>query len=368
MSLAIINVLGNWTGDVVLPVTANDISANATLSPATNQTASNTLTGANSNNSATTSSDTQNTLNVTNNSNVTNALQESAITGGNTASDNTVGGNVSTGLADLQNNILNLANLNVVGDTWYLAIVNFWNQWTGLIALPGSQETLPGGSVVSSDTLQAINAATGLGSNNLATAASSSTNTTNITQNGTINNQIALSATTGNNTATANTEGGNITTGAAQVGANIMNFVNSTFNVKHWYVVIVNVLGSWNGGIRASDQPQIGLVGGRGGGSPLAALAPFAAVTGTFANSGSAFTIGTTPASTANTNDNSLQASSSTHSSSLVSAATTSGQPPSNPQSNSSRLFQAAWFATWMAAIALFLAFTRRPKTLGKKF
>jgi uncharacterized repeat protein (TIGR01451 family) len=75
-------------------------------------------------------------LNITNNNtaNIENNIDVSAETGSNTANSNGGVTRITTGSAYSAANVLNIANTNIVGKNWLLAIVNVFGNWNGNIA------------------------------------------------------------------------------------------------------------------------------------------------------------------------------------------------------------------------------------------
>jgi hypothetical protein len=177
-------------------------------------------------------------------------------TGNNDSKFNTGGdNNITTGSSNIDANILNIANMNLMGGTMWLVIVNEAGNWVG--KLFGSQD---GNNFAGSPLFQflinpvtgsitATNSENGADSTNVANGSTTVNNTTTQTNTADINNTLNLSANTGNNTTNYNTGGNsNITTGDANIVANLVNFVNNNIVGNGKLVVtVVNVFGSWIG-------------------------------------------------------------------------------------------------------------------------
>jgi hypothetical protein len=198
--------------------------------------------------------------------------------------------------------------------------------------------------------------------NNSSTSSNNSSQL-NVSNNGTINNNLTLGANTGKNSSSMNTIGGNITTGNASIGANVLNFVNSNFNVQHWILAVVNVFGSWDGGVRTLDEAQIGgTKAGKGGGSQaLKGISKKAPVSGTVTVSGSSSTnsIGGQVDAAATQVASALNTSSISHQSKIQSTQTQDGATV-----KSSHLGEILWFVFWAAVLAGLFIWARRTQRI----
>jgi hypothetical protein len=62
------------------------------------------------------------------------------------------------------------------------------------------------------------------------------------------------------------------------VATNTANIINSGINVKHWFgVLVINVFGDWFGSVNDNTAAGNSIVGGKGSGSEVHAVAPLAA-------------------------------------------------------------------------------------------
>lgn len=209
--LGVINIYGNYTGDILMPVD----SLNALLGTTDSGTNSNASTAVNN----------SDTVNVANN------VALNALTGSATASNNDSVGSVNTGNAMTNLTILNLTGHQVIAANSLLVFVNVLGKWVGLImdAPAGTTSAALGGGVT----------------NNAVLAAN-----TQLTNTGTygITNNITANATTGNASAVNNDNVGSVSTGNATASANIANLFNSNFSLSNWFgILFINVFGNWHG-------------------------------------------------------------------------------------------------------------------------
>jgi hypothetical protein len=123
-----------------------------------------------------------------------------------------------------------------------LVFVNVLGKWVGMIVqAPGSSSAMLGKDVA---------AASDQGSDG-SNPSGSSTATTHIT------NNISVDATSGDAAVTDNKKAGDATSGNAAAGVNLVNITDSNFKLGDWFgALFINVLGSWIGdfGIK-NDTP-----------------------------------------------------------------------------------------------------------------
>ena len=243
--LGMINIFGDWTGNLVLP------SLNGSSTSQINQEAMNSQTGNSSENLVSNNLEVNSELGIQNDASLIDEIVIDANTGNNESSYNTLDGNINTGNANIKDNQLTVANNTVVGDSWWMFLVNTLEGWTGAVIgspIAGIQ-FLP--FVFGSEV---ANVETGSDSQNLSVSENTIENSADIQNQATTNNQLYLSADTGNNQASYNTGNGTIDTGNANIMSNLVNFVNNTFNVKNWSFGILNIFGKWDGGISFGEQ------------------------------------------------------------------------------------------------------------------
>lgn len=244
--LGMINIFGDWDGDLVLPGFGGLGNNSGSIAAST----INDTTGALSTNISDVDITDETALNIENNANIIDNIAFNANTGQNEANANTGEGNILTGMIDIIDNEMAIANNTIIGSQWWMMIINTLDGFSG--AVIGS----PDGSTsyVPFIDLLASNAETGYNSENISGIDISDQNTVNIDNNGNVNNDLTLSANTGRNAANENTGTGNIATGDANIMSNLINFMNNTFNVDNWMFGIVNVFGEWDGNIFLGDK------------------------------------------------------------------------------------------------------------------
>lgn len=271
-TMNVVNIFGDMVGNIVQPTIQADTSSCSCNCPG-DVTAANVGNGSDSVNTSTVNNTNTNTTNMTNNATVDNNLYLDGNTGGNTTSDNTGGtSSIETGDVTVDANVINIANVNVSAGScepiYFVFINDISGDWQGQIlgAAPGTYFYTSDGSIYFVDQngqLVALNKDNGSGSVNNSTINNTNTNTTDITNNGTITNNINIDANTGDNDASKNTNGdSSITTGDANIAANVVNFINSNFSGRKVVMTLVNVFGSWLGNFvpagYTGEIPQVG--------------------------------------------------------------------------------------------------------------
>ena len=250
----VVNIFGDLVGDIILTEDMmNAICGGSCLADAS---VSNTGNGAESTNIANTTNVSNKNVFQNNDADITNTLVLDATTGNNDSNFNT-GGNssIDTGSANIDANVLNIANMNLTAGNMWLVIVNEAGNWVGKLYGAPSGGNVAASALMSflidpiTGAVTASNSDNGAGSVNQANT--ESTTNTNINQNNqaTINNNLNLTANTGGNSTSFNTGGdSNIKTGDANITANIVNFVNNNIvGDGKLLVTVVNVFGSWIG-------------------------------------------------------------------------------------------------------------------------
>lgn len=201
--MAAVTVLGNWTGDLIVPgkglIKVSDAGTYANVNVTNNNTAD-----------------------------VVNDASASANTGENSVSGL---GDIQTGDAQAQSKVTTVANTNITANNWFLLLINNMGAWNGLAYnWDGSGNT----SVYDYDFASVPSA--------------SPHGTLNVTNNNTakVDNKTSATADTGGNSVSGN---GSIQTGNASAQSNVFNFVNSNIVGDNWLFGLVTVMGSWNGDV-----------------------------------------------------------------------------------------------------------------------
>lgn len=189
-----------------------------------------------------------NTTNVVNNSNeaITNNLNLSANTGDASVSNNTSGGNATTGAAKTIANVVNMINSAITSGKSFLGVINVNGNLNGDILMPANFiDQLVAANV---PTVNVI-ANTGPNSNNTISDNSGSNNTSvNNNNNQRIANNVNAKATTGTAAVSDNTTGGSATSGTANTNITAFNLTGSNVIGKNDLLVFVNVVGGkWVG-------------------------------------------------------------------------------------------------------------------------
>ncbi|MBI2009730.1 MAG: hypothetical protein HYS86_00990 [Candidatus Chisholmbacteria bacterium] len=255
--VGVVNIFGDLIGDIILPEQEGSGGGSGTY-------AANVANGADSQNFNNIDQSTLDAITQNNTATIDNNLNLAATTGGNSAKDNIGGGgnSIITGDANVVAQVLNIANTNIVGGSWWVVLVNEAGNWIGHIVGGGEGANYAGSAgtefLVNPDgSITASNGENLAGSTNTNNLTTNTTNTTTQTNTATIVNNLDLSANTGGNKAKDN-GGGNtsIVTGDANIVANVVNFLNNNFVGGRVYLTVINVFGSWLGDFVGPGQTQ----------------------------------------------------------------------------------------------------------------
>lgn len=229
LGLIIVNALNRWIGFL--------LGSDGTWAPighaySTLIEAANTATGSESTNTAEVTVDSEEITTVTNDATVKNTLDIDAITGQNTASQNTGNASVTTGDAHVYATVVNVVNTNVVRGGFFAAIVNVFGNWFGDLWFGGTPVTAlasaraaasaPSGGVE----IAAENASTGSDSTNTIDIDASSESTVEVDNTAKITNALHLNADTGHNQTSRNTGLGSVKTGDVLAALHARNVAN----------------------------------------------------------------------------------------------------------------------------------------------
>ncbi len=245
-----LNVFGNWTGNIILPKMTNPnlTEASSTIDVSSGDTGANSTT--------TSETNVTNSLNIKNQNQavITENVNAQTNTGDNKASDNGGSGVLAFGDAKVRTNELNVADLNVTGNSWWMVVVNKFGDWAG--------STVGSPSDMFIDNLENTTVYTPYGSgvvvNNQHTPSATTSDTqvnvnneADITSTNTaeISNKLNVNAVSGENESQYNTGHAYITTGDIRVMNNLVNFANTNINVGNWLLTVVNVFGNWTGNL-----------------------------------------------------------------------------------------------------------------------
>jgi len=251
----VINLFSQLEGDIILPYELQFLCEdNQGFSPYSTVSATNTETGDGSENQALAGAETSLEISNFNEAEVTNNISVSANSGENTIIGD---GEIQTGNAEAQANLLNLINTNIFGSNWLLLTINNFGDWVGNLSgwwgntLTIGKTTfawirLPGGEVTSGE-VAASNENTGDGSVNGALAQQTCSMEIENSNVATVSNNLNVVADTGNNSIEG--ESASIQTGNAEAKANLFNLINTNIIGNHWYFGVINIFNQFIGDI-----------------------------------------------------------------------------------------------------------------------
>lgn len=193
----------------------------------------NSATGPESENSNVLNS--ENNINVTssNDSHIINNAEINTNTGDNTSENNTVIGDITTGIANVKESIVNFANV-ITSPVFY--VFNIFGQFTGDLSGMGIDPNYA-----------FVNEITGPESENSNLVNAENNVNINLENNSEIKNNVRVNANTGRNTIGNNTIAGDVETGAINIGLNMINLSNIIGkDAKKFCIRIINIFGNWN--------------------------------------------------------------------------------------------------------------------------
>lgn len=231
--LGVININGNFNGNILMPQQFLDalIASNAphaTVSVDQNNTSNTNVTNATT-------------------QNINNQVTANATSGNALVDSNTTAGDATSGKASTSVTIFDLTGNDIDASNTMLVFVNVLGTWVGLLmnAPAGSTAAAYGGAITRNVT------------NNI--------NIANDTDE-TINNNINVSATSGDASVTRNTTAGNATTGDAKAAVNLANLMNDHLSLSGWFgILFINVFGNWNGNFGVANPLALPGSGGNSG-------------------------------------------------------------------------------------------------------
>lgn len=173
------------------------------------------------------------TFNNSTDATINNNINLDATSGNANVSNNTTGGDASTGNAAAVANIVNILNSAVSAGKSFIGVININGNLNGDILLPPNFV----------DTLLASNVP------HYTVNTSQINNNVVVTNdnNASINNNVNASANSGNATVADNTSGGTATSGSGETNLTVFNLTGSSVVASNDLLVFVNVLGTWYG-------------------------------------------------------------------------------------------------------------------------
>ncbi len=215
---------------------------------------------------------------------INNDIHVGSTSGDASVTNNTQGGNATSGDANSVVNLINAINSSVIAPNTFIGTINIYGSLNGNILLPG-------------DVLQSLVASNGANATDTGNQ-SNSLDVTNASSQ-TINNNIATNAVSGAASTNGNTEAGTATSGAAKTNVTLLNLTGHQVVGSDSILVFVNVLGNWVGMIM--DAPSSATAAALGGGTSNHSTSANATV-----NSSSAQTINNNVVVSAKTGDASV--------------------------------------------------------------
>lgn len=238
------NIFGNQTGDIRLQPTSSSTGGGGL-----GQSASTAGTGSGSTNGASLSQSDQLNVNAKSSGSITNEVDLSAASGNAVARDNTLAGDVTSGNATAQANIINLISSFISSGDSFFGIMNIFGNLNGDILFPdGFLNGLLSGSPAPGGTATQIGT-TGAGSTNQVGMSNNASTTATGSSTQAFDNRIDTNARSGNVNSAGNTVAGNATSGAATTAGSLFNLSNTSIFGDNAVLVMVNVLGHWMGRI-----------------------------------------------------------------------------------------------------------------------
>jgi hypothetical protein len=147
--LVLVNKMGQWIGNIVGSegeVIAGNLVVGDSLPEFSEgdteelQQAANVVTGADSENISTASQDNTTAVTNTNDAKIENNIKINAVSGNNSGSYNTLGGDVSAGDATVGLSLVNFINTNLVGKKLIVLVIDVLGEWIGDVIPPGEEK------------------------------------------------------------------------------------------------------------------------------------------------------------------------------------------------------------------------------------
>ncbi|KKR21818.1 MAG: hypothetical protein UT48_C0003G0026 [Parcubacteria group bacterium GW2011_GWE2_39_37] len=190
------------------------------------------------------------TLDMTNNNagTIDNKIVIKADTGENIIASSSGPSLIETGDIKIANDVINMANINIVGNGWYFAVVNIFGELDGDIILPAMMEEENEGSA--STTESNLKHPRHERKIRKATTEFLITNKNNSE----LNNNININANTGDNSISSSTYQNILKTGSVNSTVNAFNLVNYNVFSNSWKFCKINIYGTWDGVIQGLPE------------------------------------------------------------------------------------------------------------------
>jgi len=273
VGVIVINVFGDWAGNLILPSAWNlaqafpDAPGAATVS---------TSVGGESLNEALAILNTDTRVVNDNTAGIDTQIEVEANSGFNRTFFDEDGKliKITAGATRAQTNLLSLTNRNVYGGAWSTGIFNILGEWTGsLVGVPEDARVTGSDTnfVVSSEgpayisgsgqpAVQAINSNTGAESTNKAVATLNQRISINNKNVGHVVNKLKIRGDSGHNDVAAlKGKDVEIRTGPVRVASNVATIMNNNFTHTKALTVAFNVFGNWRGNIAYDELKDLGV-------------------------------------------------------------------------------------------------------------
>ena len=228
----------------------NNTALNGTGAGAPGASVTTSGNGADSNNSGSATVENNTSTVQDNSASVGNGMEQSAISGSNTASENVGNSSINTGDANVTGTIWNDINTNIAG--LMVSEFNVVDNHIGDLVLDFDANCIVG---CAGGANSVVNSGNGSESTNNGSVDTTNNTETFQTNDAELENNMVLLADSGSNEANKNTGGDTtITTGDANVAANVMNFVNNNI-AGNVILGVVNVFGNLVGDIILPENP-----------------------------------------------------------------------------------------------------------------
>lgn len=175
----------------------------------------------------------------TNEADVENVVNTEADSGNNSIEGSESGveateAKIETGDSVAVSNLVNIVNLNIVGNNWVFSVANVFGKWIGNLIIPGAGLlTLP---------------ETSDGSVYYEVANENEAD---------VENTVETTANTGNNSVSEIEGNSSVSSGEAVSGTQIENMVNTNITQNNWLFLIINNMGSWTGSIMGWHEDSL---------------------------------------------------------------------------------------------------------------
>jgi len=228
----VLNIYGDWEGDIVVPSQYSKFRQGLNLVVETDKDGE-VIEVKN-----------QNQADVVNNVDVT------ANTGGN----ETVNGDVETGDANVDVDVVNQINTNIFDSNWDIIKINIMGSWSGnILGLPDDAKFIQTGDTIiiyrdtsgtTEDEQNNDEQTDQQGNQELSTQDQDDIDVENENEAVVVNN-VSITSNTGNN----HSSDGSVDTGSADALVNLSNHVNTNITGDNWMYSLINVFGDWSGNL-----------------------------------------------------------------------------------------------------------------------